>query len=250
MAGARFVLRSGERRAVERLLAEIRLGRSADELLAWAERAIVGREDAKFALNRRLSAILERLAGWGAERDLAREALAWLTVPELARAAQAGHDRDVGRLRARIAAARARRPHEHELRLGPLIRDVGDLTIVHEPPALPTFITTRTVVAPPVPVDGRRIERRDVCGRIVCVESADPGFEWLLGCEIGGLITRFGGANSHLAVRCVELGIPAALGVGAQVFERVRAAAMVELRCGEGVVRDSRAVEIAARCAR
>ena len=50
-------------------------------------------------------------------------------------------------------------------------------------------------------------------------------------------MTSYGGANSHMAIRCVELGVPAALGVGEGAFQRIRSAAMVELRCAERSVR-------------
>ena len=58
----------------------------------------------------------------------------------------------------------------------------------------------------------------DLTGRIICLERADPGYDWIFQHKIGGLLTRFGGANSHMALRCVELGLTAALGVSERVF--------------------------------
>jgi len=51
------------------------------------------------------------------------------------------------------------------------------------------------------------------------------------------LITRFGGANSHMAVRCAELGLPAAIGCGDQIFQRVLQAESVELNCADKILR-------------
>jgi hypothetical protein len=232
---ARFALRGDERSAIARLLREAPLRRDPDELLAWAAAAIVGREEAKFLLTRVLSIVLESLVGWGARHGLSREELAQLTVADLRRAA-AGRA-DAAALRARVAAARERTRRDRELRLGPLLSGAEDVAIVREPPTTPTFVTDRTVVAPPVHVDGHSFARRDVAGRIVCIDSADPGYDWLFGGGLGALLTRFGGANSHMAIRCVELGVPAVLGVGAYAFERLRAAPLVELRCGERAVR-------------
>ena len=48
---------------------------------------------------------------------------------------------------------------------------------------------------------------------IICISSADPdmiSFNY----NIGVLITEYGGANSHMSIRCAELNIPAAIGVG------------------------------------
>jgi hypothetical protein len=40
-----------------------------------------------------------------------------------------------------------------------------------------------------------------------------------------------------MAVRCWELGTPAALGVGQPAFDRLASAPIVELRCPEQIVR-------------
>ena len=44
--------------------------------------------------------------------------------------------------------------------------------------------------------------------------SADPGFDWIFTRDISGFVTQFGGANSHMAIRASELGIPAVIGAG------------------------------------
>ncbi len=77
----------------------------------------------------------------------------------------------------------------------------------------------------------------DLFGKLVCIECADPGFDWIFTKGIGGLVTKFGGANSHMTIRCAELGIPAAIGVGESLFERLASAGRVELRCSEKLVR-------------
>lgn len=64
-------------------------------------------------------------------------------------------------------------------------------------------------------------EIKNLKDKIVCIESADPGFDFIFNHEIGGLITKFGGANSHMSIRCAELGLPAAIGVGNVIFEKV-----------------------------
>lgn len=249
-----FVSLPSERRGIDVLLAEAGLPVETDALLAWAARAIVGREEGKFLFNRRLSSVLEALADWGAAHDLDRDALALLDLRDLARTARS-RQVDRGSLLARIAATRARRERERAIRLGVVLRGEDDFSVVWEPPALPSFVTDRTVVAPPAVVDGRSLGCGGLAGRIILIESADPGFDWIFGCGIAGLVTRFGGGNSHMAVRCHELDMPAALGVGERAFERLARAVLVELRCDERVVRDagpSREVEPAGAvwCAR
>ena len=57
--------------------------------------------------------------------------------------------------------------------------------------------------------------------KIVCIASADPGYDYIFSKKIRGLITMFGGINSHMAIRCSELGIPAAIGVGERLFKEI-----------------------------
>ena len=54
------------------------------------------------------------------------------------------------------------------------------------------------------------------------IENADPGFDWIFSQNILALITKYGGANSHMAIRCNEFGIPAAIGCGEQRFEAIK----------------------------
>ena len=68
---------------------------------------------------------------------------------------------------------------------------------------------------------------------MVVVENADPGYDWIFARAIAGLITMFGGANSHMAIRCAEFGLPAAIGCGEQLFGRVASRKVVEINCAE-----------------
>jgi len=67
-----------------------------------------------------------------------------------------------------------------------------------------------------------------VHGHIICIESADPGFDWLFSRGIVGLITKFGGSNSHMGIRCAEFSIPAPIGCGKYLFDRLVSAKLIE----------------------
>jgi phosphoenolpyruvate synthase/pyruvate phosphate dikinase len=68
-------------------------------------------------------------------------------------------------------------------------------------------------------------------GRILFVPSADPGFDWIFTRGISGFVTQFGGANSHMAIRASELGIPAVIGAGEALYQRWQAAQKICLDC-------------------
>jgi phosphoenolpyruvate-protein kinase (PTS system EI component) len=72
---------------------------------------------------------------------------------------------------------------------------------------------------------------QDLSGKIVLIESADPGFDWIFTRGISGMITAWGGANSHMSIRAKELGIPAAIGVGEAMYLELSRARSCRLDC-------------------
>ena len=72
--------------------------------------------------------------------------------------------------------------------------------------------------------------------KIVLIENADPGFDWIFSQNIAGLITKYGGANSHMAIRCAEFGIPAAIGCGEQRYDLLKKGNKIRLDCAARVI--------------
>ena len=233
-----FQLTPEEHAAFTHLLAEARWPLSPEALLEYAGQAIVGREHAKFVFTRNLSDAIESIAEWGERIGLTREDLACLTLRDLEETLTAPVTRDRETHFHELAQARHTYAREMRgLRLGYIIRDVHDLYVVPQHRGAANYVTTRSLEGCPVLLDNRMTGQTDLFGQLVCIESADPGFDWIFTKGIAGLITKFGGANSHMTIRCAELGIPAAIGVGESVFDRLVSAGRVELRCGEKVVR-------------
>ena len=49
--------------------------------------------------------------------------------------------------------------------------------------------------------------------------------------NIKGLITKYGGVNSHMSIRCEELNLPAVIGVGEENYEKIKNCTKVVLNC-------------------
>ena len=67
--------------------------------------------------------------------------------------------------------------------------------------------------------------------KIIILNSADPGYDFLFSYKIKGLITQYGGANSHMSIRCLELGIPAMIGVGENIYSNFTKANIINIDC-------------------
>ena len=73
--------------------------------------------------------------------------------------------------------------------------------------------------------------KQNLDDKIVLIESADPGYDYIFNYNIKGLITRYGGANSHMTIRCMELNIPAIIGIGKFNFEKLLNSKFISFDC-------------------
>ena len=233
-----FILAPVEHASLNALLREIGSGVTPGGLLDHARRAIAGREYAKFVFTRNLSEALELLAGWGAGIGLTREDLSHLDFEAIrailktpALAEDSPHFAELAH------AGRGANARSRACKLGHLVRDAADLYVVPQHRSLPNFIGSQHVHGALVAIHARTAGDVPLEGRVVCIENADPGFDWIFGRGIRGLITKYGGANSHMAIRCAEYGLPAAIGCGTQLWERIVAAGAVDLNCVEKTLR-------------
>lgn len=228
-----FTPRKAELRAIGSLLRESGLDAvSAGELFTYAARAIQGREYAKFIFTRSLSAALECIARWGAAFGLGREDLSFLRLPEILDSGCACPHADMtSALMDRIDRARMEQTLARSLRLSYLVRGVKDIHVVPLHRCEPNFITRKQVERETVFLSAASLSHAHLENRIVCIEHADPGFDWIFTRGIAGLVTKYGGANSHMAIRCAELQLPAAIGCGEELFDRLRQSPKIDLNC-------------------
>ncbi len=117
-----------------------------------------------------------------------------------------------------------------------LIRRSSDFYCFERFTSQPNFVTANRVLSKVHQLGTNEdIELRD---KIVLIPQADPGYDWLFGLGIAGLITQYGGANSHMAIRAAEIGLPAAIGVGEKLYEKIARMKQVELDCANLVIRE------------
>jgi phosphohistidine swiveling domain-containing protein len=233
----RFTLTRPEVSSLQSLIDEARLPIEPHALIDYAATTIAKREFAKFVFSRNISDALERLTIWGTAHGLTRDDLSHLDIDWLANiVAGTFGGPDHGELQERIHRNREARERDLPVRISYIIRSVDDLYVVPVHRALPSFIT-RGQVTGVKRVVGATETAGDLRGAVVCIENADPGFDWIFSRGIGGLVTKFGGTNSHMAIRCAEFGLPAAIGCGELLYEEICAASRIEMDCGNQILR-------------
>lgn len=214
------------------------IGGTADEIEVFLRQAIEGREYAKFAFTRNLSAALDALCEWGASIGVEPEVLAEVGIEDV-RALHSGQitTTDVrGWLKGLAARASAERKVVDALELPPLVCRREDFVVFQYPATQANFVGRKVVVAPCVDLESAGPDC-NLSGKIVLIPQADPGYDWLFGRQIGGLITMYGGANSHMAIRAAEFGLPAAIGVGEVRYRALAVAKELELNPVNRVMR-------------
>ena len=234
-----FQLRDAEDRALAALLAEAGLDDiTPPALLSYCAEAIAARENVKFEFTRALSDALLHIQHWGVGIGLSRDDLSYLEWPSIAGVLanpvlddQDRHFLDMSHRNARDMKA------DETLKFAHIITQPRDVYVATMNRSVPNFIGLGATQGRVVVLNEGSTSTIPLDGCIVCIENADPGFDWVFTKRPLALLTRFGGANSHMAVRCAELGIPAAIGCGDQIFERVSRSGVVELDCKQKVLR-------------
>ena len=83
------------------------------------------------------------------------------------------------------------------------------------------YITTKSIIGKIIELKNLR-NINQISNKIVLLKNADPGYDFIFSQKITGLITEYGGANSHMSIRCMELGIPAIIGIGNKEYSFIK----------------------------
>ena len=223
-----FRLAPAVRARVDAALAREGFHLSADDLLRFTRQAIEARERLKFEFTNNFSQAIEMIGAAGGAMGVSRDDLSFLDVGALRRGTGWA---------AEIETARARHAVQITLSLPPLVFDAADFDVVERPVARPNFVTQRAVRADLITVNGKGVPEGTLEGKVVLIEQADPGFDWLFTQGIAGLVTKYGGVASHMAIRCAEFGLPAAIGCGDVIYRQLSGARGVFLDCAQSQVR-------------
>lgn len=221
-----FSMTLPQMREIVQLLEAHGLQSNPVELFNFLQAGIELRELAKFHFTRNLSDVLALVSSCGAEWGFSKESLAYCDIAVFRELHVAAAD-PKGLLARSIEEGAARYSETLALSLPPVIAQPEDVWAFELPEASPNFITQKQVTAP---IAGCNV-REKLVGAIVCIPNADPGFDWLFACPIAGLITAWGGANSHMAIRAGEMGLPAVIGAGEMLYRRWSQATRLHVDC-------------------
>lgn len=231
-----FVLSDGQVAALDRELARQGLVTDAHQLLRFIREAIEGREWSKFVFSRNVSDAMRLITRFGRDLGFDVEDLSHVDVRRFLELYASTSIPDVrSALLADVEAGRRMYEITRLIKLPALICSLDDIYGFLVEEGTPNYVTLGRVAGPVVA--GPDVRQGACEGKIVMIESADPGYDWIFSAGLAGLITKYGGTNSHMAIRAAELGIPAVIGCGEKLYGAWSGARLLEIDAASRQVR-------------
>ena len=226
-----FALSLDQMRAISSLLQEHGIENDIVSFLDFLKAGIEGREYSKFVFTRNLSDAVSLFRILGEQYGFSPDDLSYCDIGVVRELYVSSADpRDL--LAASIEQGRVRYAVTRQVLLPPIITGPNDVWSFAMPDNEPNFITQKAVTASVAP----HTARDRLAGAIVAIPNADPGFDWLFSHPIAGLVTAYGGVNSHMAIRAGELGLPAVIGVGQAMYDKWSRAGVLSIDCANRLV--------------
>ncbi|MDR3156993.1 MAG: hypothetical protein LBT69_03665 [Lactobacillales bacterium] len=216
---------------LEQAIVDIGFDIDVNEFIGFLKGALEHREYFKFEFTKALSLALEMLVLIGEKIGLDKEKLSYLEFPEILAAKHYSTEYELRKFLITIIKQREREHEEYSrLVLSEVVMNEEDFDFIEIRESRPNFITDKSVSGEVVVLDGKDIDF-SVEGKIVVISKADPGYDWLFTKNIKGLITKYGGAASHMAIRCSEFEVPAAIGCGENIYNFVLQQNCIQIDC-------------------
>ena len=199
-------------------------------MASFIKTSLEQREYFKFEFTKSLSLAMEVLLRIGEALGIDRRKLSYLEITDILAAEYYSSKEQLFEFWNMVTEQRRGRYKKlSKIILPEVIVNDKDIDQVSFGKSRPNYVTDKVAEAQVALLDdGEAIE-----GKIVVLSKADPGYDWIFAKGIAGLVTEYGGAASHTAIRCAEFSIPAAIGCGKKVFGEVCRGKRLRLDCKE-----------------
>lgn len=195
----------------------------------FVSQSIILREELKFHFTKNLSDALEIISLLGEKFGFSREDMSNLDIKKIFDSQTLPITELKKSLTESIQSEKKLSNITEKIILPSLIVDEKDLEIITFVQSKPNFISGESISGETINLS--KSKKQSISGKIIIIENADPGYDWVFTENPLALITKYGGVASHMAIRCAEINLPAAIGVGDLIFEKISTADRILLDC-------------------
>ena len=199
--------------------------------LNFVEESLVKREQLKFEFTKNLSYALELIAEIGTKLGFSRKEMACLDIKTILKLKNHSFSQIRDVWTRKINQEKIKKTFNDYVVLPSLIFSENDFEIVQYNIAEPNYITNKKLTSEIIHLKYFDEIITDLNNKIILIENADPGYDWIFTKNPSALITKYGGVASHMSIRCAEMGLPAAVGCGEILFEKLKSAHKILLDC-------------------
>ena len=220
------IFKQYQKNKIDKLLKKFDIKITANELISYLSKAISSREYAKFIFTRNVSEILKTIKINFIKKKFKVKDIAFL---ELKDCLKGQSKKDIPKIKNKIQINKKKYIISRSIKLPQLISDTKGAYVAPFQMNLPNYISNKIVRGELVNLLLNQTKK--INNKIVLIENADPGYDWIFTYKIKGLITKYGGVNSHMAIRCREFNLPAAIGCGPQLYDKIENSKNIILDC-------------------
>ena len=215
----------------EDVLNSLELGIPKEVFLSFMRKALEQREHFKHEFTKTLSFTIELIASIGERLNISRHELAYLDINDILSLGFYETNEEIyNHVKDILIINKEKFKLQSKLILPDVITDALDFDFIQTIDSRPNYITTKTICGEVIDLEKTS---SSLTGKIVVIEKADPGYDWIFTKGIAGLVTKYGGAASHMAIRCAELEIPAVIGCGEKLFQKALQSKEITLLCNK-----------------
>lgn len=226
----KFIFSNQQKREIIAFIKKFNLSLSFNDFIFFLKDSIRLREYSKFVFMKSVDLIFENLTQFGKKYKIELKDLSFLKINDITDFyynLNSGGSVEI--IKDMIVKNKKEYYKNYYIDLPDTITDTKDLYLINLSKDSPNYITNNECQADIV--EFKINKKINIAGKVICIENADPGFDFLFNYKIIGIITKYGGFNSHMSIRCSELNIPAIIGVGEENYNKIIKSKKININC-------------------
>ena len=226
----KFVFSKKQKNKINEFINENQAYKNFDSLIEFIKKSIKYREYSKFVFSKSIDLIFNNIQKFGNKFSIKRDQLSYLKIIDILDLYfNLSEGEPINNIKKRISENKFEYFKNKKIDLPDVIISPQDLFIQKKGISKINYISNKSIFGKVL--DYKKTNFNTNFDKIICIENADPGYDFLFSKNIKGLVTKYGGQNSHMAIRCAELNIPALIGVGDQMFQKIINSEYIKIDC-------------------